>query len=460
MIKLTSILEYLKTIGFTLLAAFLLVCLSLVAIQYSVYHSYANPPAVAEDKDDPNTVNYYLIGVLIDKNKYLESQNPKNHKINLKLGMLYEIKMDYKSAIQEYKKSIAKAPYNDFVPTYKLACLYTKLDELDEAEDLAHNYQESPNKKNIAMKEDIYKKLGDKYYNLGDYETAADKYEKAMTYENVIKNKKETKYLKESLTASYVYLSEECLKALHQDDAVEYMEMANSILNEPILKYKLAILLMDTEPDRAYRLLDEVFAKEPSIINYNKYYNFLMGMAKDSDEAGNSAQSELYKYKIKKLKEYAQSNILSVNDLQIESALGKIRLNYWRTKYKISLEFQLRNTSNYNMDSLYLDVVFKDGKETIGDYYKQIITSNNILDAWTETPPIVIDMAKERTGKDISPKKITVEVYAAKTEEAYKILLGTFEVEEQPRKKEMNRYVKKFLMIFQKFYSKLPAFMF
>lgn len=459
MIKIASIIEYLKTVGITLLVSFLLVCILMGFIQYSVYNSYTQPVAT-EEKDDPNTVNYYLIGVLIDKNKYLEEQNPKNYKINLKLGTLYEIKMDYANAEQEYKKSINKAPYNDFVPTYKLANLYIKLDKLDEAETLANNYPEAPNKKTIAMKEDIYKKLADKYYNLGDYETASTKYEKAMTYEKVIKNKKEMTYLKQSLAASYVYLSEEYLKNLQQDYAVEYMELANSILNEPILKYKLAILIMASDPSRAYNYLNEVFSIEPSIINYDKYYNFLTQMAKEAAEAGNSAQGELYKFKIKKLKEYAQSNILSVNDIQVEAAFGTIKQNYWKTKYKISLQFQLRNTANYNMDSLYLDIVFKDGEEIIGNYYKQIITPNNMLDAWSETPPIIIDITKEKTGRDKSPKQISVEVYAAKTEEAYKILLGTYSLEEQIKKPEMNKFVKKFLTIFQKFYSKLPAFLF
>lgn len=459
MTKLNSALEYLKTVGITLLVAFLLVCVLLGVIQFSVYRSYTNP-TTTEDQDDPNTVDYYLIGVLIDKNKYLENQNPKNHRINLKLGMLYEIKMDYTNAEMEYKKSIAKAPYNDFVPTYKLACMYIKFNKLDEAEALTNSYPESPNKKIIKMKEDIYKKLADKYYNIGDYETAAEKYEKAMTYENVIKNKKETTYLKQSLASAYVYLSEQYLKNFQEDYAVEYMERANSILDEPILKYKLALLIMASDPNRAYNYLDEVFSKEPSIINYDKYYNFLTQMSDEAVEGGNSAQAELYNYKIKKLKEYQQNNILSVNDLQIESAFGKMQLNYWKTKYKISLEFQLRNTANYNMNSIYLDVVFKDGKEVIGNYYKQIITPSNTLDAWTETPPIVIDITKEKTGRDASPKEVTVDIYAAKTEDAYKILLGQYSIKEQINKPEMNKYLKQFLILFQKFYSKLPAFLF
>lgn len=459
MIRLNVVLEYLKTVGITLLVTFLLVCVLLAGIQFSVYRSYTNP-VVTEDKDDPNTVNYYLIGVLIDKNKYLETQNPKNHKINLKLGVLYEIKMDNKNAEIEYKKSISKAPYNDFVPVYKLACLYIKLNRLDEAENLTNNFDESPEKKVIALKEDVYKRLGDKYYNAGDYETASEKYEKAMTYEKVIRNKKELAYLKQSLASSYVYLSEKCLNAMQPEYALEYMEMAHAIVDAPIIMYKLALLLMATDPNKAYNYLDEVFAKEPSIINYDKYFNFLTQMAKEADENGNSAQAELYKYKIKKLKEYAQSNILTINDIQVEAAFGKMSLNYWKTKYKISLEFQLRNTSNYNMDSLYLDVVFKDGNQVIGNYYKQVINEHNILDAWTETPAIIIDITKEKTGRDKSPKQITVDVYAAKTEDAYKVLLGTYSIEEQIKRPEMNRYIKKFLIIFQKFYSKLPAFMF
>lgn len=447
-------LAYLKTFFVTVFFAFLSVIALLIVAQYKVYNEMLQTQA------EDNAVDYYLVGVMIEKNKYLEEQSPKDYKINLKLGMLYEIKKDYKKAEKEYKKAIAKAPYYEFKPKYMLSLMYTKLGRLEDAQAVMDGIKEKPSKKLIGYKADIYEKLGDKHYNSGDYESAIEKYQKSLSYWKVIKKKKGIEYAKNSLASSYVYLAENYLNNMKPDDAVEALKKALEIIKAPILKYKLALLLMKNNPRSAYKYFEEVFKEAPQIINYESYNKFLSTMAENSDAAGDTAQAGLYRHKMKEVKEYFETNILSVNDISLENVKGEITTNNWTKKNYIYLEGRIKNTSKNDLDSLYLQIIFKDGNETIGDYSKQIIDKNSILKAGTYSPIVSIRMSEPQRNKIDSGKNITAEVYASKVEKSYKLLLKIVDIKENIQKKTKNKFLKNFGLLFEKVTSKFPAFLF
>lgn len=448
--------EYLRTFFLTVLFAFVSVIILLAVIQHQIYEEQAQRQQQAQDE----TVDYYLIGVLIEKNKYLEEQYPKDYKINLKLGILYEIKKDYKNSEIEYQKAIAKAPYDEFKPKYKLALLYLTTSRLDDAQAVIDSIKEEPSKRLIEYKADIYEKLGDKYYNSGDYENAIEKYEKSLIYWEAIKKKKEIEYIKNSLASSYVYLADTYLNNMRPNDAVDSLKMAMTIVDAPILKYKLALLLMKDNPDLAYQYFEEVFNEAPEIINYESYYNFLSTMAENADAQGDIAQAELYKYKAKKLKEYFTTNVLSVDDLVLEEVRGEIKSNNLLKKDTIYLEAEVKNISKYNIDSLYLEIIFKDNNEIIGDYFKQVVDKKSVLKVGSYTPLISIRISEPQRTKDNRPRNITAEIYASKTEKSYKILLKTVNIQEQVKKKKPNKFIKALGLFLQKITSKLPSFLF
>lgn len=443
---------YLRTFFLTVFFVFLSVMILLVVIQYKIYHEQIQTEA------QDNTVDYYLVSVLVEKNKYLEGQSPANYKINLKLGTLYEIKKDYNNAEKEYQKAISKAPYDEFGPKYKLALFYIKLNRLDDAQRVIDSIKDKPIKRLIEYKADIYEKLGDKYYNSGDYENAIERYEKALSYWKAIKNKKRIEYTKNSLASSYVYLADNYLNNMKPDDAVEAIKRAMAIVNAPILKYKLALLLMKNKPESAYKYFEEVFNKAPQIINYEGYYKFLSAMAENAEIRGDIAQADLYRHKIEKLKDYFETNILSVDDIALENVRGEVKVNSWTRKNNIYLEGRIKNTSKSDLDSLYLQIIFKDGNEVIGDYFKQIIDKNSVLKSGAYSPLINIRMSEPQRNK--IGKNISAEVYASKTEKSYKVLLKKVDIKEKPQKKHTNKLLKNFGLFLQKITSKLPSFLF
>lgn len=421
-------------------------------IRHQVYEEQTQ----AEEQMQDDKIDYYLVGVLIEKNKYLGEKNPKNYKINMKLGLLYQIEKDYKNSELEYKKAINKAPYMEFSPEYKLANLYIHRGRLDEAQDLMDGLEEMPDKYLIEYKADIYNKLGDAYYNRADYENAALKYQKSLFYYEVIKSK-QIQFVKNSLASSYVYLAEAKVNNMQIDEAISSLNTALTIIDAPIIKYKLALLLMKDNPNLAYTYFEEVFKETPEIINYEGYNKFLSNMAADAMAQGNVAQSELYQYKMKQLNSYFKSNILSIEDIKIDDIKGRFVPNKWTGKDDIYLEFKLKNVSKYDIKSLYLEVNFKDKDLTIENYSKQIVDKNSILKVGANSPTIAIKVSKIVLKKDNQPNKITAEIYLSKTDQSCKLLLSTFEIKDKIKQKHTSGFI---IKNYKKFIKKFPAFLF
>lgn len=454
MISRKEFFEYLRTFFLTMLFVFISVIATLFVIQHQIYDDQAKQQL----QDD--TVDYYLIGVLIDKNKYLEQKYPDNYRINLKLGILYELKKDYKNSEIEYKIAIEKAPYNHYRPEYRLSLLYLALNRLDNAESVMNNLKDRPDEKLIKYKADIYEKLGDKYYNLGDYENAIERYEKSLSYWEIIKNKKQIKYNKNSIASSYVYLADAYLNNMKPAYAVDSLNNALSIVDAPILKYKLALLLMESKPDLSYQYFKEVFKRAPEIINYDTYSKFLSAMIQSATEQGDMADVDLYQYELKKAKEYFKINVLSIDDVALDDVKGKITVNNWMKKNNIHLETRLKNISKHNIDSLFVEIIFKDNNEIIGDYLKQIVDKKSQLKAGNYSPLISLRISEPRGLREDSPKVITAEIDVSKSEKSYKLHLGTVTIKEQIPKKHVNKFLRQYGLFFQKITNRLPSFLF
>ncbi|MEI8128947.1 MAG: hypothetical protein WCG95_04955, partial [bacterium] len=256
---------------------------------------------------------------------------------------------------------------------------------------------------------------------------------------------------------SYVYFAEENVRNMQIEEAINSLKMALTIVNAPIIKYKLALLLMKDNPDLAYEYFEEVFKETPEIINYEEYKKFLSNLAANEAAQGNIAQSELHQYKIKKIDKYFNTNILSIEDLKIDEIQGKFVSNNWTCKDDVYLNIRLKNLSQYNIDSLYLKVIFKDRDLILGESFEQVVDTQSVLKPEAYSSTIAIKILKIPINKDDKPKKITAEIYASKTDSSYKLLLGVFDIKEKIKENKTYKIFKKF---YKKIVSKLPAFLF
>lgn len=425
--KYKYIFTYLRTISITILVAFLLVIGLMAYIEHQVVEGQRQ--LAKKDKDDDSSIQ-----LLILKNQYLESLNPKDYSINLKLGILLEIEKDYKAAEEEYLKAVAKVPFGEYKPHYRLALLYIKLNRLDEAQALMDGVGEHPNDKLIKYKAEVYEKLGDAYFNQSLYDDASFKYQKSLFYYSSIKSKHRHK-IEGDLASSYIYLADNKVKDYQVDEAISYLQMAKELVDSPIIEYKLAVLLTNSNPGQAYVYYDEVFKKAPEIINFDAYNSFLNKLAQQAEDVGEFAQADLYDYKIKKLKEYFHEKILCFDDLTIIQPKGYFSLNLWRNKYHLNFECKFKNTSSIDLDSLYLELVFKNKYKEVSTYKQQIFDANSNLPAGKTSALIGINSYVKIPNDDEIVNDMTVQVYVSKLPDSSKIFLTEIPIKRNVRKK-------------------------
>lgn len=425
--KFNYIVTYLRTIIITIIVAFVLVLALVAYIEHQVDEGQRQ--LAKKEKDDDSSIQ-----LLIIKNQYLENINPKDYSINLKLGILFEAEKKYKAAESEYLKAIAKVPFGEYKPQYRLALLYIQLNRLDEAQALMDDVGEHPDKKLIKYKAEVYEKLGDAYFNQSYYDDASFKYQKALFYYSAINSKHRHK-VEGDLASSYIYLADNMVKEYKVDEAISYLQMAKALIDSPLIQYKLAVLLTNSNPGQAYQYYDDVFKKAPEIINFTAYNNFLNKLAQQAEDIGEFAQADLYDYKIKKLKEYFKEKILCFDDLAIIQPRGFFALNFWRNKYHLNFECKFKNTSKIDVDSLYIELVFRTKYKELYTYKQQIFDANSTLPAGKISPLIGINSYFKIPKDDEIVNDMTVQVYVSKLEDSSKIFLTEIPIKRRVHKK-------------------------
>ncbi len=125
--------EYIRAFLISGLAALGFVILITLFAQVRAYF-------IVKSQDTPEVnVNSSVVKYLIEKNNYLAMQHPKDYKINVKLGLLYEYCKEFKESEHQYRLAIDKSDFNDYGPYQYLALLYIKMDRLEDAADLIDN---------------------------------------------------------------------------------------------------------------------------------------------------------------------------------------------------------------------------------------------------------------------------------------------------------------------------------
>ncbi len=411
-----TIIGYLKTILFSFLFA-LITTIGIVAYTLNTINVEEHIRAQQEEeKIDDETLD-----VMIAKSEYLKSLKPGSYSVSLKLALLYELKGDMKTAEEEYKSAINKAPYHEFKPKFEFSKFLINNKRYGEAEAVMNGIGEKPKTKLITYKGEIFESLGDKYFEQNRFDLAQQKYNKSKVYYGTLHKNKNTKTLNEKIASSLVYLAEDKVKQNKADEAIEHLYDAKKLINSPLIKYQLAILLIAKDPVKSCKYFDEVFKEAPHLINYKEYLALLTGLSEYEESRGNYVQADLYKFKIKKVKNYYIENIVKLADFDIDTAVGRIRTNRIFRTYKIDFIFRFKNKSLLEMKNVYLQFVFKDGDNVLYEVNKQVVTPDNILEPGASID--YIQLSSPRKHYKELPKEIKAEIYASKQFDAYKILL-------------------------------------
>ncbi|MBR1908762.1 hypothetical protein IJ818_07490 [bacterium] len=414
--------SYINTFAITFFIVTVIVGIIMGITWVMIPNSIKNPK-IAKTTDE---LDYYLIDFLIEKNQYLLSKYPKNYGYNIRLGTLYAIKKDYINSERELLIAVEKSPYMAYRARYKLATLYIKMNKLAEAQKLMDEITDKPDKKLIKNKGLIYKEIGNKLFEQEYYPQAASKYEKAIFYLKRC-DKKELEDTKIKLSDCYEAIADVFVEKGMIEEGTYYLEKADALNDKPQINYKLALLYMDTDPNKSFELLEVVRKEAPEMLDYYMYYNLLMEISESAAELGDKAAKDLYAMKAKRFQDYVSSTILYKNDVIVNISDINVSYNKQNKELDVDVKFQLRNNSPFNIKNLTAQLVFKEKGHKIRTFNKQIFAYENIFPIGEQTSTIRLSTELDERNLNINEDSLNVDFYLFKKEN-HKLLVKEFQI--------------------------------
>ena len=137
--------EYLKTIGWTLFVAIIVVSISVIDLRINTSSKKITSEKLLIENNDDIT-DYLNPKLAIDELLYQEKTDGANYIINLKLAFLYELIKDYNGAEENYQKALLKSQNSAF-SVYKSAIFYAKQKKYQKALVVSAHFPQTKDKK-------------------------------------------------------------------------------------------------------------------------------------------------------------------------------------------------------------------------------------------------------------------------------------------------------------------------
>ena len=418
------ILSYLRTIGFSFLIAFLFtLLLSFHARNEMIKNLYTN--VKEQQKFDEQ-----LARQLVVQSDFAKDLRQKRYSVCMQVGMLYEAAKDYKNAQYAYEIALDKARPEVYAPYYRLAKVLIAQEKFKEAQDIIKSARDINNKHLVKFKTRSYIEMGDKYYSIGKFLSAAKSYEKSKYYYDKFKNRDEIveKAIAERIVNSYVQTADIMVKNGLNSDAVRFLAKAEKLAPKNFLiRYKLAIIYSDLDAEKSVKYFERLMEECPQEIDYGVYAKALMKAANIADWQGNNIQAKYYRYKIHSLDLFVDNKVIYKNDVEIYLDSFTVR-KMW-LKYHLRGMYRIKNVSHTDITNLSAEFVLKrkDNGKILESVNTKVVTKNNPLYSnGGVTEAIMVNL-----GKNIFTKReldqYIIEIYLYK-DEKYKTLITTMNV--------------------------------
>ncbi len=346
--------EYGRTIGISFLIALVFtLLLSFHARSEMIRNLYTN---VKEQQK----IDRQIAKQLISQSDLTKDLKKKNYSVIMQVGLLYESAGDLKNAQYAYKLATEKAGQGVYTPFYRLAKVLTAQAKFAESEQVIKSVKDINNKKLIKFKTRAYIEMGDKYYSIGKFLSAAKSYEKSKYYYD--KFARQDRFISEAIidriAAAYTETADLMVKSGLNSDAVRYLKKAENYRPDDFnLRYKLAIIYSDYDPIQSVKYFEPLMEERPQDIDYGVYSKALMKAANIADWEGHPAQAKYYRYKIHSLDIYVNNKVIYKNDVEIYLDSFSVRKVWF--KYRLKGKYRIKNISNTNITNLYADFVLR-----------------------------------------------------------------------------------------------------
>ena len=270
------LIEYIRTIGVSFFIALLITFyLTIQARKDMVKNVYIN----ASEKQK---IEERIAKQLVAQSDLMKDLRTKSYTICMQVGHLYEVIHDYQNAQIAYELAIEKSKPQVYQAYAKLVDVLVAQEKFEEANSILDGIRDIKNKSLIKTKTRAYINMGDKYYSLGKFLSAAKSYEKAkFDYDKFAKQDKEIeKSIEVRITNAYIETAGVMVARGQNSDAVRFLKRAEKLApNSFSIKYKLAIIYSDSDPLESVKYFDELLKERPQDIDSGTYGKALMKAA-------------------------------------------------------------------------------------------------------------------------------------------------------------------------------------
>lgn len=360
---------------------------------------------------------------MIAQTGILKNLSTKTYSVCMHAGEICEIAEDYPNAQKAYEYAIEKTKPTNFKPYYKLICVLVIQEKFKEANAVLDNIKDYTDKKLIKFKTRSYLTIGDKYYSIGKFLSAAKAYENAKFYYDKFDKKDsviEDSILKR-ITNSYIQVADVMVKTNLNTEAVRFLKKAESYDPKSFtIRYKLAIILSDSDPEKSVEYLEELLKEIPQEIDYGVYNTALMKSANIADLDGRPTKAKYYRYKIHSIDLFLNRKVIYRND--IETVIKSFNTKKSFFNYPIKAIYLFSNVSSNDIINLKGDFVLCLNDKPVETITKVVANKKKPMYSYSEKPnEIDINFNKKiYTKKEL--ENYTIKIYLYK-DEKYKTLV-------------------------------------
>ena len=410
-------LEYARTVLCSIFIGFIITTILTINSRNEMLKNIYLEASVQQKIDKETALN------LISQSNLLENLHSKKYSVCMHIAELYEAAGDYKDAKIVYEEAIQKAKPNDYKPYYRLLCVLLNLEDFDSSHAMLNNIKDIKSIPLLKFKTRSYITMGDKYYSIGKFLSAAKSYEKAEYYYNKFskKDKKIEESIKDRIINSYIQVADIMVKSGYNSDAIRFLKKAEKYSpDNTSIKYKLAIVLTDSDPEKAITYLEELLEKAPQDIDYSLYGTALMKAANIADLDGRPTQAKYYRYKIHSIDMFLNRKVVYKNDIEIVFYPYTIKKVLF--KYPLKTKYSFLNVSNTDIINLYADFELIHKDKVVECNTVQISNKNKPLLSYATEPNFVDINFKKNFFTKKELENYTIRIYLYK-DKKYKTLV-------------------------------------
>ena len=368
------LMEYVRTVVLSLVSAVIITTfLTIHARNEMIKNLYTNV-------EEQASLDRKMAQQIIQQSDLLSDLRTKSYNVCIHVGDLYNTAGDYAKAQIAYEFAVEKAKAGMYTPYYKLSCVLIEQEKFNQAQNILDNIEDYNEKNLIKFKTRTHIVMGDKYYSIGKFLSAAKSYEKAEFYYS--KFSKRDKVIDESIknriVNSYIQVADIMVKTGLNSDAVRFLKKAEKYApNDFQIRYKLAIVLSDSDPEKSVEYFESLLEEIPQNIDYGVYGNALMKAANIADLDGRPTQAKYYRYKIHSIDLFVNRKVVYKND--IEASLENLKIKKVWFTYSLKGTFKFVNTSSIDIVNMWADFVLTENDRIVETISTQISSKNTPL---------------------------------------------------------------------------------